>query len=217
MSFQNLVTCAQKYFPDLQIKYKNESLFMKLLSKLLFFNKGFATSYTTTIGSTIYFPTEAFVKSRPISSIVVLLHELVHIKDSYKYTKPLFSFLYLTPQILFLVCLPLLLISWKIAIPLMLFFALPIPSFFRMHFEKRAYIASLYVLQKLSIRMNFNAELDKQKDYFLQQFKNSYYYYMWVFKNINKDFDYALIKIKSGERPYNDSVFDILDDLIIKA
>jgi hypothetical protein len=40
---------------------------------------------------------------------------------------------------------------------------------------------------------------------------------MWPFNNIRKDFDDAIIKIKAGQRPYEDSVFDILDDLILQA
>jgi hypothetical protein len=213
MSFQTAVQASQKYFPNLQIKYKDQSFLMKAIGKVLFFNKTFMTNYTTTLGDTIYFPNEAFVKVRGVSSTVILLHEIVHIKDSHKLSKLLFSFLYACPQILVLLMIPLLFISWKFAL-LALLFALPIPALFRMYFEKRAYISSLYALQQLSIKMNFNPYLDKQKEYFLSQFKNSYYYYMWPFDNIRKDFDDALVKIRAGQRPYNDSVFDILDDLI---
>src|SRR4030043_385107 len=110
MSFQTLVQSAQTHFPNLKIKYKDESLLMKILGKLMFFNKGFMTSYTTTIGSTIYFPNSNFVKARPISSSVILLHELVHLYDNSKFTAPLFSFLYLFPQILVLLFFPLLFI-----------------------------------------------------------------------------------------------------------
>ena len=38
------------------IKYKDNSWFMKVLSKILFFNKKFMTRFTTTIGKTVYFP-----------------------------------------------------------------------------------------------------------------------------------------------------------------
>lgn len=214
MSFKDLVTAAQKHFPDLQVKYKDQSPFMKFLGKALFFNPGFMTSYTTTIGSTVYFPTESFVNERPASAAVVLLHELVHIKDAQKFSKPLFSFLYLTPQILVLLCLPLLLLSWKIALPLMVLFALPTPSFFRMHFEKRAYLTSLYALSKLGERLKFPPLLVSQESLFLQQFKDSSYYFMWPFSNLQKDFDLAVNKIKAGERPFEDPVFDILDELL---
>lgn len=217
MSFQKLVTAAQKYFPDLQIRYKNQSKLMQWLGKLLFFNRGFMTSYTTTLGSTVYFPTETFVKARPVSSEVVLLHELVHIQDQHKLTKPLFGFLYLTPQVLFLLCLPLLLVSWKIAVPLMLLFVAPIPSFFRMYFEKRAYLSSLYSMAALGKKLNFDPKLDVQAKYFVQQFKDSSYYFMWPFSDIDKQLADGIEKIKAGERPFEDPVFDILDDLIASS
>lgn len=215
MSFQELVTAAQRHFPDLQVKYKDQSPFMKFLGKVLFFNPGFMTSYTTTIGSTVYFPTESFVSARPTSAAVVLLHELVHIKDSQKISRFLFSLLYLSPQVFVLFCLPLLLLSWKIALPLMVLFALPIPSFFRMHFEKRAYLTSLYSLYRLGNRLNFPPLLISQEALFLQQFKDSSYYFMWPFSNIQKDFDLAVSKIKDGQRPFEDPIFDFLDDLIL--
>lgn len=214
MSFQDLVTAAQKDFPDLQIKYKDQSWFMKLIGTLLFFNKSFMTSYTTTIGSTVYFPTEAFVKSRPISASTVLLHELVHVYDAKKYTQFLFSLLYLSPQIFAVLCLPLFLISWKIALPLVILFSLPIPSYFRMYFEKRAYLTSLYAINGLAAKLNFKPILSSRQESFLKQFKDSSYYFMWPFKGLQKDFDEGVARIKEGRRPYEDPVFDILDKLI---
>jgi hypothetical protein len=91
---------------------------------------------------------------------------------------------------------------------------MPIPSFFRMYFEKRAYISSLYVIYKLSKKLNFDPSLKIHRDYFVDQFKGSYYYFMWPFKNIEKDFDEAIVKICNDERPFQDTAFDMLDDLI---
>jgi hypothetical protein len=217
MSFQDLVQASQKYFPDLQIKYKTDSTLMKLLGKLLFFNKSFMTSYTTTVGSSVYFPSQPFVKVRPISAAIILLHELVHVKDSKKISQPIFGALYLSPQILIFLLIPLLFVSWKIALPFLVL-AAPIPSFFRMYYEKRAYIASLYVMSKLGKRLSFDPMLDKQKVYFENQFKGSYYYFMWPFSGgLNKDFDQAVEKIRADQRPFEDPVFDMLDDLVSKV
>lgn len=215
MSFQDLTQAAQKHFPDLQIKYKDQSWLMKTLGKLLFFNKSFMTSYTTTVGSTVYFPNESFIKVRPISASVVLLHELVHVKDGMKLTKPLFGFLYLSPQILTLLCIPLFLITWKLAVPLMLLFASPVPSFFRMLFERRAYMTSLYAMEALGKKLKFDPKLDSQKEFFLKQFKGGTYYYMWIFNDIDKKFEDAVIKIKAGQRPFEDDIFNVLDALIL--
>jgi hypothetical protein len=216
MSFKDLTEAATAYFPDLKIKYKDKSWFMKLLGFLLFFNKSFMTEYITTIGSTVYYPTESFTRVRPVSAAVILMHELVHIKDSHKISKPLFGFLYLTPQILALLFIPFMFISWKLALP-MLIFAAPIPSFFRMYFEKRAYLTSLYSINALSNRLNFKPLLASQEANFLKQFNNGAYYFMWPFKGLQKDFDDGIAKIKNGEKPFEDPVFTILDDLISKV
>lgn len=214
MSFQDLVTKAQTYFPDFQVKYKNESPLMKLIGKIMFFNKGFMTDYTTTLGSTVYFPTETIVRVRPVSAAAVLLHELVHVSDAKKLSKPLFGFLYLSPQVWALLCIPLFFLSWKLALPLFLLFLSPVPAFFRMHFEKRAYLTSLYAMNALGKKMNFNPLLATQIKGYVGHFKDSSYYFMWPFGNIQKEFDDALVKVKAGERPFEDSVFDMIDDLI---
>lgn len=216
MSFQTLVQSAQTHFPDLKIKYKDESLLMKIMSKLLFFNKEFMTGYTTTIGNTIYYPSRSFIKARPVSSSVVLLHELVHVHDSKKFTMPLFTLLYTSPQILALLFFPLLFIGWKIAL-LALLFAAPMPSFFRMYFEKRAYLTSMYALSEIGKKLNFDPGLDRQKSSFLDHFKTSSYYFMWPFGGLGEQFDAAVAKIRNNERPFEDPVFDILDELIANS
>jgi len=215
MAFQDLVTAAQKHFPDLKIKYKDQSKFMKFLGFLLFFNKRFMNGYTTTVGSTIYFPSESAVTNRPVSASITLLHELVHVYDAKKISKPLFGFLYLTPQILALLLIPLFFIlPWWVALLIMAVVIAPIPSFFRMYYEKRAYLSSLYALQKISNRLNFKPLLATQRVSFVKQFKSPSYYFMWPFSNLDKEFDDALIKVKANQRPFEDPVFDILDELI---
>lgn len=217
MAFQDLVTGAQKYFPSLQVQYKDQSTFMKILGTILFFNPSFMTDYITTIGNTIYYPTENYVKAHPISGAVVFLHELVHINDSGKLSKPLFSFLYLLPQLISFLLLPLFFfVHWWIVLPLVLIFAAPIPAYFRMNFEKRAYISSLYTLTKLGQRLHFNPQLPDQVNFFLSQFKGSYYYFMWPF-DLTSEFNNAVANIQAGKRPYEDPVFDMLDDLVAKV
>ena len=215
MNFNKLIENSQEHFPKLNIKYKDESSFMKLLGFLLFFNKNFMTLYTTTIGSTIYFPSKKFVKENSLSSSLILLHELIHIYDANRYTSFIFSLLYLSPQILFLLTLPLMLISWKL-IFLSLVFLLPLPSFFRMYFEKRAYFVSLYVLNYFIKNSFLRNTLEENKDFYLSNFKNANYYFMWIFKNLDNEFDLCVDKIKAGEKPYSDPVFNIIDDLLSK-
>src|ERR1035437_7659243 len=216
MSFDNLVTAAQVYFPSLQVKYKDQSNFMKFLGILLFFNRSFMTDYITTIGDTIYFPTKEFVNQDQTSASTILMHELVHMADEKTYSKPMFAILYLFPQILVPVCLLLaFLINWKIMLLITFLFALPIPAPFRMHFEKRAYIAALYVQNELSKRFGFNPQLPAQVTADLSEFTNSGYYFMWPFHNIDAEFNDAVTSINAGKRPYEDPIFDMLDKLII--
>lgn len=218
MSFQDLITSAQKYFPSIRVKYKDQNSFMKFLGTLLFFTPDFMKTYTTTIGDTTYFPNSNFVNQQPISSAVIMLHELVHMYDEKRLTKVLFGFLYLFPQVLALICLPLIfLVSWKIFLPLFVLFALPLPAYFRMYFEKRAYLASLYVMQALGTRLHFSPTLKTQEVFFLSQFRGSYYYFMWPFSSLQTEFDQAVVNIKAGKRPYEDPVFDMLDDLVTKV
>lgn len=217
MSFQSLVKESQKHFPKLQIKYKDQSYLMKILGMILFFNKNFMTSYATTIGSTVYFPSESFVERRGIYAEIIFLHELVHVNDSQKYGKFIFGFLYMSPQILAVLCLPLLFISWKIALILIILFAIPIPSFFRMHFEKRGYMVSLYALNEFGNKFNFDPELDKHCKDYSEHFKNSTYYFMWNFKSIDKELKQAAQTIQDGNKPFEDPIFFILDDLIKSA
>jgi hypothetical protein len=205
MSFQELVTASRKYFPSLQIKYKNQSWIMRLVGKLFFLNPDFMTSYTTTIGHTIYFPDEKFIKTRSVSSSVILLHELVHFYDQKRIGKLTFIFSYLFPQILVPIFgLLMFLITWKIMLPLMLFCALPIPAVFRMHWERRAYLSSLYVMRLLGNRLHFNPHLKT-------------YYFMWPFHDINQQFDQVVDQTPPIQRPFQDPVFEMLEELVSKV
>lgn len=218
MSFQNLVEAARGYFPKLKIKYKDQSWIMRLLGRFLFFNHDFMKLYSTTVGETIYFPNERFIKSHPVSASVVLLHELVHLHDQRRIGKPLFVLSYVFPQIIVPICLLLCFcISWKIMLPLSLVFCVPIPAVFRMYWEKRAYLSSLYMMQLLANRLHFNPHLKLQERVFLRYFTGPSYYFMWPFHNINKQFDQAVENSSNSKRPFQDSVFDMLEDLVTKV
>ncbi len=220
--FDNLVKAAQQYFPKLQIKYKNNSFIMKILSVIMFFNKGFMTTYVNTFGSSIYYPSQQYIIDNPIDSEIVLLHELVHMYDVKKKGTILYTLLYGFPQILILLCIPLFFFFWKIALAITILLLLPLPAYFRMNFEKRAYLCSLYALNCYSKKNNINNVdlqniIDLNKDSFCKEFNSSSYYYMWIFNSIKNDFDKGANLIKAGMRPYNDPVFDMIDDLLSKT
>src|SRR4051812_38491740 len=96
--------------PEFKVAFKSESLLMKIIGKILFFNKSFMTSYTTTLGHTIYFTDRKYVKAHPVSTKVVLVHEMVHIKDNVN-EGLLFPIGYALPQLLAVLALPLWLIA----------------------------------------------------------------------------------------------------------
>ena len=166
------------------IKYKNQSLFMKFLGVLLFFNKDFMTNFITTIGSTVYFPSEEFVTNNDQSSIGVLAHELVHVQQANKYTKILFSLLYLFPQCLVVFAL---LAPFSLWFLLFLVCAAPLPAPFRTSFEIGGYTMSLFVMN-LQFKF-FKNSPDKIPEllstYALKidntYFKGSAYWFMWPF------------------------------------
>jgi len=83
-----------------EIKYKDESLFMKALGLLLSFNKTFMTSFTTTIGSTIYFPSRKWLAERnPETTIAIVAHEVTHVMDSRMLGTLRYVTKYLAPQL----------------------------------------------------------------------------------------------------------------------
>jgi hypothetical protein len=214
ISLEEFVAACQKFYPELKVSYKSQSTLMKILSWLMFFNPKFMTNYTTTIGSTIYFPTEVEGQFE-VNDAFTILHEMVHMRDESKYTKFFFALLYLFPQILAPFMLLFLLLSWKIAIPLLVLFLLPSPAYFRKEFELRGYQASLYCLDRYADNNGWKADLFDEAAKMNSYFKNSGYYFMWPF-GVEQGMLEAITKIHKGQRPYEDEIFDQLDELVDK-
>jgi hypothetical protein len=89
----------------LKVRYKDESLFMKALGLLMFFNKGFMASYTTTLWNYVWFPSRYAVAQNPRSYFVTLAHELAHID---RYGRSVFRYLWFCIRYMFPQCLALL-------------------------------------------------------------------------------------------------------------
>jgi hypothetical protein len=189
------------------IKYKNKSVLMKILGFILFFTKEFMTKYTTTIGSTIYFPSEEFVLKNDQLAITILSHEIVHVNQANKYSKFLFGLLYLFPQ-----CLVILAVLFPFSLWFLLFIVClaPLPAPWRAKFETEGYTMSLFMLnEQLHL---FNAP-EKIPDILLDRatkidntyFKGSAYWFMWPFgsnlKNKVKDIENNVIS-------ETDSIYD---------
>lgn len=194
MAFNELVEKAKTYFPELQIKYKDQDTLMQVLGKIMFFNPKFMTSYVTTLGDTVYFPSEQFVQDNPVAVSGVFIHECTHMYDEKRVSKPLFSLGYLFPQILsLLVWLLVFFVSWKILLLLSVVFLLPWPAPFRAHFEKRAYFVQMYVDNKL-----YGTDTMESGTTYASWFRNGNYYWMWIF-GFDKDFAQEAINITSGK------------------
>lgn len=169
MSITTLTATAQKYFPNLKVVMKTNSSFMKFLTTIMFFNKGFMTQFLTTIGSTIYSPSEEFLENNS----PILIHEIIHLYDE-KRIGFLYNLICLFPQILVLpVLLLLFFFSWHWVLPLAIICLLPWPAPGRAYFERRAYLVQLFVY------VNFY-HLDEAATSVVltNYFKNSTYYWM---------------------------------------
>jgi len=84
----------------IKIAYKDESLFMKLIGALLFFNKSFMKLFITTIGNTVYYPNRQVIIEHEKDAILVLAHEYEHIKDNQRLGRVIYPLMYLFPQCL---------------------------------------------------------------------------------------------------------------------
>ena len=174
-----LAAKMKERMPSFKIEYKDESSFMKRLGKALFFNKGFMTNYTTTIGTTVYFPKRKDVEANPGSYFYTLAHEYVHAWDAHN-APVIFPTIYLLPQLLALLSLGAFLAfinPWFLLCLFALLFLAPIPSPGRGWAELRGYGMSCKVRkwQHGSVREDY---LDSR----IEAFTGPGYYFMWPFK-----------------------------------
>jgi len=168
----------EKQIPGFRIEDKRKSPLMRLLSKLLFFNKTFATGYVTTLYPKVYVPELPWREKDHVAAIATLAHEYVHLKDR-KRMWLFFNFLYLFPQNL----APFALLGTFGNSPLWylcLLFLLPIPSPTRAWLEFRGYRMTLavwayFLKDKLDTGRFVNSIVEKN-------FAGSAYYWMFPFR-----------------------------------
>lgn len=212
---EKFIELLQESEPSLKYKFKNESLLMKILGFILFFNKPFMTHYVTTIGSTIYFPKDFF--SKPDNAVLpVIAHEFRHVKDSKKY-KIIYELGYLFPISLIIIFPFLILLSlWAL---LLLLCLLPFPSPGRMFFELRGYTMSLFAANECMkeylpqdspiIREN----LLMLSERYNEQFTTANYYFMWPFGVLPK-LNRNVEKIIDGTIKNDDVIYTKIADAI---
>lgn len=108
---------------QVKIRFKDESYLMRLLGFLLFFNKGFMTEFTTTLGDSVYFTSRERVRADPQGAAATLAHELVHIFDGRDMGQIVYTLTYLSPQ-----CFAVLSVLALLAIPFSLWWLISLSS-----------------------------------------------------------------------------------------
>ena len=174
-----------KHFPDARLKYKDQSLFMRILGVLLFINPAFMSKFTTVIGNTVYVPTAKWVEDSPLRALFVLTHEFVHMWDrnlsKLLYRYDLFSLGYVSIQVWGLLSLSAFLSFinlWFLFCLLPVALLAPWPSPWRTKIEANGYAMTMYI-RFLTIDPKYNkeegAELLAKKHFASKQ----YYWMCW--------------------------------------
>jgi hypothetical protein len=169
----------ERHIPGFRIAFKDESVLHKLIGVLLCpFNPSYMTSFTTTIGKVVYFPSRDAFESDLIRSFSTLAHEFIHAWD-YEHHRLWFVVSYLMPQLFFapLVVLALLGLLWSKVSLLLLIPALvsmaPWPSHWRAHWEKRGYAMTLACSKWARGSIS-----ESQKESIAENFYGPNYYFM---------------------------------------
>lgn len=170
--------------PSFEVRFKDQSTFMKILGKLMFFNKGFMTSYITTIGTKVYWPSKERFEQYPLGSFLTLAHEYVHVMD-FKRRPVRFVLGYLFPQIkavLALLAVLAVVSPWFLLALLALLALAPIPAPFRKTAEMRGFGMSLKARSWLGWTLT-----EDRMNHYVEQFTTSAYYFMWPFSKCVKE------------------------------
>lgn len=184
----------KSHFSNFKIVRKQDSKLMRILGKILFFNKAFMTNYTTTIGHTVYTPS-SWESLNEIVQSTILFHESIHIFDNDRYGF-LFPLSYLFPQCLSILAL---LSFFNVWFLLFLLFLLPIPAPFRKDWEVRGY--SMSILAYSTFTGWGIPDTKKMAD----NFTNGNYYWMWPFKDeIFMKFGDVLKLVMTDKIPFSD-------------
>lgn len=157
--YDALLAEIKQEFPDFKVLKKSESTLMKVIDKTLkviSFGKmnSFMDDFITTIGNTVYVPEKWDGRSASTKAIT-MRHERVHMRQSQRVGRVLFSLSYL-------------------------FFPVPILfAHYRAKFEKEAYEESLKAIHEYYGPKFFTPAL---KEKIVSHFTSAEYMWMWVNK-----------------------------------
>lgn len=191
------IQLVRKYVPDFEIISKPKSRLHRFIGKLLFFNKGYMTSFYTTIRNKTARPLGGYSRDE----WVTILHEGMHALDSSR-MHGIFEFWYLMPQLLgvFGIIFGLLgALLWPGFFWGMFFllFSAPIPALGRAWLEFRA-----YKINVITYRVLYSGIPDILNDilnHYVTEFTGPNYYFMFPFKKtIRRRFDKWAERIEDG-------------------
>jgi len=169
----------EKHNTKIKLVKKSSSKLMKVIAVLLWlFNRTFMTHFYTTIGQTVYVPDYAYNKDVNVNDVLeVIMHESVHAYDAKRFSV-IFPFSYLMPQVfgLFLILAP-----FNVAALVSLVFLLPLPAFFRMMWEVRAYKVTPLLAKHVYGYDEEGVRLAGENA--VTQLSGANYYFTWPFKS----------------------------------
>jgi len=174
LDYNSLIQEISGEFPGFEIRKKSESRLMKVIDvclKVITFGamRTFMTRFITTIGTSVYVP-DGWDDQAPVSRILVLRHERVHMRQSRKYGAILFKLLYLL--------------------------ALPTVWTYRAKFEMEAYGESIKALVEYRGEDALTAE---HKAGLIKHFTSAEYFWMNPFKkSVERWYDTAVAAAKKG-------------------
>ena len=180
MNNDDLITIDREIkeeFPDYRMINKSESLFMKTIDftlKLMTFwrQRSFMDQFVTTIGNTVYVP-NGWERLSISNRMTILRHERVHMRQSRRVGRILFSLSYLM---------------------------LPLPAVFavyRRKFEQEAYEESM-----VAVKEYYGFDLLLSPDYrssMLSHFTSAEYFWMWPWKkSLDEWYDSVVEKLRKS-------------------
>lgn len=175
--YEKILFDVKSEFSSFEILPKNKSVLMKVIDaalRIITFGqmKNFMTRFITVIGNKVYVP-DSWEDNTLTSKAEIIRHERVHMRQSKKYGRFLFSFLYLV-------------VPFPIGI-----------AYFRKKFEQEAYEESLKALYEYHGEKIFTPRL---KEGMLAHFTTAQYFWMWPWrKDLEKWYEAAVEKAKSRQ------------------
>lgn len=158
--YADVVSEIEEEFPKFNLVNKENSFLCKIINRFLILitfgkNTNFMTHYVTTIGNTVYVPKDWWFDWDEYRKISILRHERVHLRQQRRYTRPIFSLLYL-------------------------FFPLPtVFAWFRLQFELEAYTETCMCMYEYGL----NPLKKENRDWIVDQLTGSSYFWTFPFRN----------------------------------